>query len=958
MAPNICNIPASCRPVDTLARELSSADGRFQLADMLILLPNRRACGELRDAFVRLNGMNPTILPRIMPLTDPDEDELFFAETAAGAAMLPPAISPIERTLLFIRLIAARPRDFGNGESSLAQAAYLAAELGQLLDTVENEELSFDTLSALVPEEYAAHWQKTLDFLTIITEHFPQILAERGYIDTAQRRIKLLKMQNTAWQNRHSNGKIIIAGIPGGTPVVRQLIRTVSELDNGKVYLNGLDRWLDDGAWQQIDETHPQFETKRLLDDLGLERHQIPDLVSPDNPEREKLVSEIMRPAIATDRWRELNSRPFAPEAINGIHLISCRELHEEALAIAAVMRHTLEVPEKTAALVTTDRNLARRVANELKRWDITVDDSAGRPLSQTPVGIFLRLTAEACNGESDNVSLLGLLKHPLTACGQKVAVTRNLARAYEKNVLRGHCSNPDLEKFILRQKETLRPLLEFCCQPQADFRALITAHLRAAEQLAADDQLPGAERLWQGDDGEAAATLFSDLLENIGTLPSVPGSQYGKFIEALMAARTVRPKYGTHPRLKILGPIEARLTGFDIVIIGSVNEGTMPTAAPAGAWLSRPMKKSFGFPLPEKNIGIQARDFAHLLTQKEIYISRAERVEGTPTVKSRWWMRMETVLNAGGIEIGQLYNFIYPQTAAFLDQPRLYKPIAAPAPKPPLSARPRELWAGAIENLMRDPYIVFAKYILKLEPLDDINRQPGIIDFGIIVHAVLERFNRHYPGPLPADAKEILRQFAAEEFCNCGISVQTLAFWQPAVDKMIAWILQHENGYRQTIAKICSEISGRYSFIAPGGMFTIGAKADRIDITADGKLNIIDYKTGRARTKKEITAGYAPQLPIEALIAQNGGFPGLAPSSVASLRYWRLGREEICVDEKIDQILEHNLANIKTLVAIFDNPDKPYITQPNPKYAPAYSDYEHLSRLKEWGVTDRNEEQ
>ncbi len=222
----------------------------------------------------------------------------------------------------------------------------------------------------------------------------------------------------------------------------------------------------------------------------------------------------------------------------------------------------------------------------------------------------------------------------------------------------------------------------------------------------------------------------------------------------------------------------------------------------------------------------------------------------------------------------------------------------------------------------------------------------------------MLERFNRHYPGPLPADAKEILRQFATEEFRNCGISVQTLAFWQPAVDKMIAWILQHENDYRQTIAHICCEISGRYSFEAPGGTFTIGAKADRIDITADGKLNIIDYKTGRARTKKEIAAGYAPQLPIEALIAQNGGFPGLAAAPVASLRYWRLGREEICVDEKIDQILEHNLANIKTLVAVFDNPDKPYITQPNPKYAPAYSDYEHLSRLKEWGVTDRNEEQ
>ena len=221
----------------------------------------------------------------------------------------------------------------------------------------------------------------------------------------------------------------------------------------------------------------------------------------------------------------------------------------------------------------------------------------------------------------------------------------------------------------------------------------------------------------------------------------------------------------------------------------------------------------------------------------------------------------------------------------------------------------------------------------------------------------MLEKFNRRFPGQLPDNAEEILSQIGRQEFAAAGIDEQTLAFWQPALDKIVRWVLDKENGYRREISRVFCEAKGRYDFEAPGGTFTVGARADRIDLTVDGKINVIDYKTGRARTKKEISAGYAPQLPIEGIIALNGGFAGISAAEVNSLRYWRLGKEEICVDEKINEILERNLENIKRLIAVFDNEDKPYLTQPNPKYAPAYSDYEHLSRIKEWGANDRHDD-
>ena len=955
MVKNIFNIPAGCSTVDILAQELLSQNTDFGLTDTLVLLPSRRACRELRDAFVRQNGMKPTILPQIMPLGEVDEDELFFADNSEQTLNLPPAISQTERMLLFTRLINAGQKGI-NGSYSLAQASYLATELSKLFDTVENEELNFSDLADLVPAEYAVHWQKTLDFLKIVTEVFPKIMEERGVIGPAQRKIALLHFQSELWKKYPPKQKIVIAGTTGAFPAIRELIKTVSELPLGTVYLNDIDRCLEDDAWEDIDESHPQFETKQLLDFLEIKRNEIIDVDCDSNHEREKLISEVMRPATSTDSWRNININTFSPQVVNGVHFICCHEIKTEALSIAALMRRNLETPEKTTALVTTDRNLARYVASELKRWNINVDDSAGRPLTQTPVGIFLRLIVQCCENNFNNIDLLSLLKHPLCRGGKDTGDYRQLVRKCELELIRAQKHNPELENFLTAQKEILHPLFELYQQPQADFKQLLTAHLKAAEILSASAQKEGADNLWRGDDGEAAARLFSNLLENADTLPIIPQNQYGDFITAQMSAVTVRPKYGTHPRLKILGPIEARLSGFDTVIIGGVNEGTFPKMPSSDAWMSRPMKKDFGFPLPEKNIGITAHDFAHLLAQKEVYLTRAERVDGTPTTKSRWWMRLETVLTAAKINIKNLYEQDIVKAAEYLNQAQNYRPISQPRPKPPLEARPRELWASAIENLMRDPYIIYAKYILGLKPLDDIDHQPDIVDLGNIVHKILEKFNKDYPRQLPDDAKEILLQIGQQQFSEAGIDIQTLAFWQPSLKKMIDWILEQEKSYRTDINRVYCEVEGQYSFDSFGGKFTIGAKADRVDLTKDGKINIIDYKTGQARKTKEVSLGYAPQLPIEGIIAAAGGFKGIDAAEVQSLRYWRLGKEEICIDKNIKEILQRNLNNIKQLIAIFDNPDKPYLTQPNPKYAPTYSDYEHLSRINEWGISDKND--
>ena len=311
MTAKIYNIPSGLSPTDILAEVLAAPNPAAELTETLVLLPNRRACRELRDAFVRLNGMQPTLLPRIMPLGDPDEDELFFTGALPEAEKIPPAVSPMERILLFTRLISSGQKELTGGGCSPAQAAALATELCRLLDTIESEELPFVALSSLVPEEYAAHWQKTLDFLKIVGEFFPQILAERKSMNPAARQCLLLKKQAAAWQAVPPRGRVVVAGTTGAFPAMRELIKTVFNMPLGTVFINGLDRCLDDFSWQLIDETHPQYELRLLLDFLGLSREEIPDVRPSPSPGREKFVSEVMRPAATTDQWRNIN-RIFA----------------------------------------------------------------------------------------------------------------------------------------------------------------------------------------------------------------------------------------------------------------------------------------------------------------------------------------------------------------------------------------------------------------------------------------------------------------------------------------------------------------------------------------------------------------------------------------------------------------------------------------------------------------------
>lgn len=997
--PAVFTIPAGQSFVDALAAGLlrRTAEGPEALAAATVLLPTRRACRSLQAAFLRASGGAPLLLPRLLPLGDLDAEELLFEPPSfagAGEAELPPAVSAVQRQLLLASCILSHSRalaaDLGSAVISEDQAIRLAAELARLIDQVETEGLDFADLQGLVPEDYAEHWQITLEFLRIVTEAWPRILRDLGCIGPAERRRRLAERQSAAWRARPPAAPVIAAGSTGSIPATAELLRTVAGLPQGAVVLPGLDLESDDAVWWEIrdDPGHPQHGMAQLLDRLGIAREAVrpwSQETAPQSPRaaerRARFANLALRPAGGTARWHEAKGQDF-DAALEGVQRVDCTDPGEEALVVALLLRRQVEQPGATAALVTPDRNLARRVAVNLQRWSIAVDDSAGRSLADTPPGVFLRLTAAMAAERFAPVALLAALKHPLAAGGDSPAAFRRRVRALELAVLRGARPAPGLAglrkaveasravgllPWFDRLAGALAPLAEALDGGAARLSQLVDAHLATAEALAASDRESGADRLWAGDAGEAAAAFADELREAGLATPASRSLYYPAALEALMAGRAVRPRYGLHPRVAILGPLEARLQHADLLILGGLNEGSWPAEADPGPWLSRPMQAAFGLPLPERRIGLAAHDFFQAFCAPVVYLTRAERVDGTPTVAARWLRRIEAL--GEGLRLQVDLRREEPRLrawAAALDRPQQVVPIKPPLPCPPVSARPRELSVTRIETWMGDPYALYAREILRLRPLDPLDADPGAAERGTLVHAALEQFLKKHPAKagaaLPAEAIDDLLEIGAELFRPIQAKPGAFAFWWPRFLRVARWFVAEERLRRSAIAESFVEIKGVLELDAPGGPFRLTAKADRIDRRADGSLEIIDYKTGAPPEKKKVDRGFAPQLPLEAAIAAAGGFAPLPPGPVGALTYWRLSGGtppgEVLAASQGDpaQLAAEALAGLAHLVASFDDPATPYACQPRPEMAPRFRDYDHLSRIAEWSPGSASE--
>jgi ATP-dependent helicase/nuclease subunit B len=691
-----------------------------------------------------------------------------------------------------------------------------------------------------------------------------------------------------------------------------------------------------------------------------------------------RFISEALRPPPATDAWRDVieNETDAFKSALKGLAIIETQTPREEAVAIAIALREALETPGRTAALVTPDRGLARRVAAELTRWGIEIDDSAGRKLSSTPPGTFLALLARAAAEEFAPVALLSLLKHPLAAGGQAPVQFRRMVRWLERRHLRGlrpgrgmdgiaarltNEKDADLKAWFANVQAILAPLAAALETKNATLPDLVRVHAKAAEALAATDEENGAATLWRGEAGEAAANLIVELVRDGDGVALAAGRHYAELFFDLAEARAVRPRYNRQKRLAILGPLEARLLDFDLVVLGGLNEGSWPREAATDPWLSRPMRAQLGLEPPERRTGLAAHDFATLAAARSVLLTRAVKDSGAPTVASRWVLRVQQLAKGLGLghELAARNDLL--AWARAIDKSADAARAQRPAPAPPEALRPRELSVTEIEKWLRDPYAIYARHVLRLKPLDPLDPEPGPRERGIAIHNALEQFLSAHPDALPEDALRRLLQASEEAFAAAGASPAVLALWRPRFARAARWFLSYQARRREEIARSVAEVSGKLELPGPAGPFVLKGRADRIDFFADGSAAIIDYKTGRVPSQKQIDFLIAPQLPLEAAMLMAGAFTDTRAARVRELVYIKLTGSDPAGETFIPKAdatakAEEVGKRLIGLIAAYDDERQGYRSREMPYRVTDKGDYDHLARVAEWSRVEDDE--
>jgi len=980
---SVFTIPSDQDFVQALARGILNHVGPTpeKLARVTVLLPTRRACRSLREAFLRLSGGQPLLLPQMMPLGDVDEDDLALQTSGTDYDLhLPPSIGGMKRTTQLAQFVMKM-----DSNTTPDQAVRLAEELAQLLDQVHTEGLDLADLSGLVQDtELSEHWKKTTEFLSIIGKAWPDVLTEQGLIDSADRRDQVLRARAKSWAQNPPPGPILAAGSTGTIPATAELLNVIANLPQGFVVLPGLDTDAPDEVWKNLEPSHPQFGMRHLLEKLELTRDdvQLWSGVKNSQSQRTKVLNRALIPAGATHLWRDdILAANDVDGALDGLTQIDCPGPREEAETIALLLREALNKPEQTAALITPDRQLARRVAVQLSKWNVDVDDSAGQPLDQTPPGAFFNLVSEMAAENFQPISVLACLKHPLATGGQAPGQLRFQTRALEAICLRGPRPEEGLDGLDARLRvflkdaegyqqtavkrlgfeaknaraaltvlrELIAPFSEALHQKQVCPAELLQAHVKAAEALARTDSIEDERHLWAGEAGESLSNFIAEAFEALLALGPISAEHYPALIKTLMAGRAVRPKFGKHPRVFIWGLLEARLQRCDVTVLGGLNEGSWPGDVEASPWMSRPMMHAFGLSQPERRIGLAAHDFIQAAAAPKVYLTRADRSGTSPQVPSRWLVRLDTML--GNASVPQEPKWL--DWATQLNQPEAPpQPCKPPKPTPPVEARPNKLSVTAIEKWMRDPYAIYAERILGLRPLDDIDADASAADKGNVIHLALERFVKNNIDALPDDPLAELLRIGEIVFKEHITSPGIRAFWWPRFQRIADWFVDFEQDRRaRGLKPVLIEGSGETEING----FILTAKADRMDMDGAGNLDIIDYKTGQAPTTKQVDSGLTPQLPLEGLIAKRGGFKQLKKvTALSGMLYVRLTGGRIAGEQKPirldgEETMQKAEEKLSELITKFRFEDTPYLSRPRPMFESRFGDFDHLARVKEW---------
>lgn len=905
------------------------------------------------------------LLPQIQLVTDLGD--------SAGLDSIPPAVSPLKRRLELVQLVS---RLLG-AEPDLAPRSSLydlADSLANLMAEMQGEGVAPEIIANLDITDQSGHWARSQRFLSIVQGFFADDGAAPDH-DARQR--QMIEAVIRRWRDRPPEHPVIIAGSTGSRGATQLLMQAVARLPQGAVILPGFDFHMPRALWQHLDdpllgEDHPQYRFHALIRAIGAGIDDITPWVDTNPPEiaRNRLVSLALRPAPVTDQW--LTDGPgladdIAP-ATARMTLVQADSPRDEALTIALRLRKAAE-DGITAALITPDRGLTRQVSAALDRWGIIPDDSAGLPLQLSPIGRLLRHLADLFQNRLTAESLLTCLSHPLTHSADGRGDHLRHSRDLELDLRRNGPPFPTAESLRewAARRDDRGPWAEWVIETftgrenptDQSLKSRISAHLDLLNLAMRGANPDAVAHPWDKSNGHQAKAVIDDLIAAAPHGGALNARDYIDLLGAILAGTEVREVETPHPQILIWGTLEARVQGADLLILAGLNEGSWPEAPAPDPWLNRALRHQAGLLLPERRIGLSAHDFQQAIAAPEIWLTRATRSDEAETVASRWLARLTSLLAGlkdygGNDALNQMINRgdEWLALARAVEAPtQEVPPEPRPAPRPPVDTRPRKLSVTQIKTLIRDPYAIYARHVLKLRPLDPLMATPDALLRGNALHEVMEKFVAAARSDRTIITRENLMQIARDTLADSVPWPTARLLWLARFERIVDDLIAGENARAGGGENIALERFGEMNLGIPD--FTLTTKADRIDRDPNGTLLIYDYKTGKPPTHKEQRA-FDKQLLLETVIAENGGFTDIPPTPVSHAAFLGLGSEHKVETAPLDEVTpDQVLADFRALIAAYLTPEQGYQSRRAMAQVKYPGDYDHLARLGEWDMAD-----
>lgn len=937
--PNIFNIPANYHFFESL---FSWLEEKFpnRLSEVKIFLPNQRSCREFRELFLA-KKMN-MILPNIKAISDISYEDFFDflpneeAQEAITELLQIKVISPIDY-LFFLSAEIQKLSLFGHG-LDFAAAFKIATNLQTLFEDIEREEVDLGKLDEIDDSDLSKHRQLTLDFLKNFHVQVKNSLLKKNIFFPTSYQNFVIQKFTYLLEKYGSKSPLIIAGSTGSASFSKKLIKAVAQ--KNYVILHGV------SAENYHAENHPQFFLNRLIAFLEIEKKTIKQVAlekfSLSDESRQNLISQMMLPSLETLKWQEvskhLDVKKVAADLEKNFQLIEAKNEIEEAKVISLILTQALQ-QEKNCALITNNDKLANLVKLELERLALPFNDSRNLSIFNSKLVNFLLQILELLESDFNSHSLLTLLKNPLCFYAQDTEILAD----FEIKILRQDRVELGLIGISkkLKGEKILDKFFASFCEDIGDADRSATNLASSTLNLikiATNLSKKTWSQLLETEPAQIDIFEFFEKLKLQNEITLDPKNILTTF-KTLLAQLSYFEKSDANAPIQILSTIEARLLNFDLLIIGSLNEGDFPQIENEN-WLGKKIKKDLGIDRSLKKIGQNAFDFCNYLSNKSVTLTRCRSRNGEVLIESPFLLKFKTICQK--LEINLNRGEEYFSLLKKINSPKLKK-IQAPSPIPKIEFRPQKISITEISKLISDPYQIYAKKILQLRKLEKIDFEPSYAEFGSFVHKALEEFVKN---PQTENFLEKSQQIFSQYF----LSEESKLIWWPKFENIFRDFTEENEQFTNCTNHL--EIPAKLSV----GKMLISGKIDRVAIDGAGLVEIIDYKTGQVPTTKEVCCGANPQLVVATLMLIEGLLEGEIKNcnseEIAALSYWKLSSSSasdlkriFSKNEEIQILIAAAKSGLARLFEYFENEENGYMATESG----GHNDYLHLARVEEW---------